>query len=153
MTVHIIIYFSLLNNRAQYGAFKCLLLIAIVGASAGDNVDFRQQFLEQRNKKNMEEAEDVDVNAAIHGKSNIRLRMTSLVYGCEQSCSIEIIVSSYILLDQLRSSCKAWSSKKCKDDFFLILFFTKKKTCTHIDKKRSTFLCDSQKKNTYNKYV
>ena len=45
----------------------CLLLIGLVGASAGDNVDFRQQFLEQRNKKNMEEAEDVDVNAAIHG--------------------------------------------------------------------------------------
>ncbi len=48
-------------------------------------MDFRQQFLEQRNKKNMEEAEDVDVNAAIHGKSNMK-RMTSLVYGCEQSC-------------------------------------------------------------------
>jgi len=59
-------------------------LIGLVGASAEDNVDFRQQFLEQRNKKNMEEAEDVDVNAAIHGKSNMK-RMTSLVYGCEQS--------------------------------------------------------------------
>ncbi len=33
-------------------------------------MDFRQQFLEQRNKKNMEEAEDVDVNAAIHGMSD-----------------------------------------------------------------------------------
>jgi len=38
-----------------------------VGANNQDNVDFRKQFLDQRNKKNMEEAEDVDVNAAIHG--------------------------------------------------------------------------------------
>ena len=38
-----------------------------VGAEDQDNVDFRQQFLDQRNKKNMEEAEDLDVNAAIHG--------------------------------------------------------------------------------------
>ena len=35
----------------------------------GDDVDFRKQFLDQRNKKNMEEAEDVDVNAAIHGSA------------------------------------------------------------------------------------
>lgn len=38
------------------------------GAGDHDNVDFRKQFLEQRDKKNMEEAEDVDVNAAIHGE-------------------------------------------------------------------------------------
>ena len=39
-----------------------------VGSNNQDNVDFRKQFLDQKNKKNMEEAEDVDVNAAIHGR-------------------------------------------------------------------------------------
>ena len=39
-----------------------------VGTSESEHVDFRQQFLEQKNnQKNMEEAEDVDVNAGIHG--------------------------------------------------------------------------------------
>ena len=38
------------------------------GAGDHDNVDFRKQFLDERNKKNMEDAEDVDVNAGIHGE-------------------------------------------------------------------------------------
>ena len=38
-----------------------------VGTSESEHVDFRQQFLQQSNQKNMEEAEDVDVNAGIHG--------------------------------------------------------------------------------------
>ena len=33
------------------------------------NYNFRQQFLEQRDKKMTEQAEDADVNSAIHGKS------------------------------------------------------------------------------------
>ena len=36
-----------------------------------DNVNFRQQYMENMDRKRMEEAEDVDVNAAIHGNWNM----------------------------------------------------------------------------------
>ena len=50
------------------------------GAGDHDNVDFRKQFLEQRDKKNMEEAEDVDVNAAIHGEKILLYHPKRLKY-------------------------------------------------------------------------
>ena len=41
------------------------------GAGPQDNVNFRTQYMENMDRKRMEEAEDVDVNAAIHGNWNM----------------------------------------------------------------------------------
>ena len=54
-------------NFLRYGPQDLGEAYQPVGRQGGQGVNFRQQYLETMDKKKMEEAEDVDVNAGIHG--------------------------------------------------------------------------------------
>jgi hypothetical protein len=60
-------YGSLLVQQEGFGPQSLGEAYRPAGSSQQDNFDFRKQFLEQKNQKNMEDAEDADVNAGIHG--------------------------------------------------------------------------------------
>ena len=59
-----------------------------------DNVNFRQQYMENMDRKRMEEAEDVDVNAAIHGNWNME-NSKSMLHQFIQSHKIKVKYSFY----------------------------------------------------------
>ena len=81
--------------RSNIQAYRPVQHLGGVGGSSGSSGlqgqsdEFRQRFLEEASKKRVEEAEDVDVNAAIHGNWTME-SAKSFLHGWIQQRKIKV---------------------------------------------------------------